>query len=81
MQNAFTETPVLQEDFAELREALAGERKEASAAQAASAAELQSVRRQHKAAVQVSCRTDHVHNLTIIYTLGSGLSSHCMCSL
>ena len=44
---------MLQEEFAELREALAGERKEASAAQAASAEELQSLKRQHKAAVQV----------------------------
>ncbi|CAL5221203.1 g3352 [Coccomyxa viridis] len=46
------ERDMLQEEFAELREALAGERKEASAAQAASAEELQSLKRQHKAAVQ-----------------------------
>ena len=46
---------MLQDEFAELREALADARKEASSAQATAAAELQSVRRQHKNAVQVWC--------------------------
>ena len=42
-----------QDEFSELREALADARKEASSAQAAAAAELQTLKRQHKAAVQV----------------------------
>ena len=46
---------MLQDEFAELREALADARKEASSAQATAAAELQAVRRQHKTAVQVRC--------------------------
>ena len=61
-QHAVLLPPMMQEEFAELREALAEARKEASSAQAAAAAELQTVRRQHKAAVQVTVTsTDHKH--------------------